>query len=51
MRYDSLSDIYDAENEHHAMLQEDVPFFLGQLQRRKQDILEIGRASCRERVS
>lgn len=41
MRYDSLSDIYDAENEHHAMLQEDVPFFLGQLQRRKQDILEL----------
>ena len=41
MRYDELAEIYDAENEHHAMLQEDVPFFLGQLQRKKQDILEL----------
>lgn len=41
MRYDSLAEIYDAENEHHAMLQEDVPFFLGQLPRRRQAILEL----------
>ncbi len=41
MKYNELAEIYDAENEHHAMLQEDVPFFLGQLQQRKLDILEI----------
>src|SRR5512133_3798701 len=41
MRYDDLAEIYDAENQDHAMLQEDVPFFLGQLQRRPQRIMEI----------
>jgi SAM-dependent methyltransferase len=41
MRYDDLAEIYDAENEHHAMLQEDVPFFLGQLPRGRQSILEL----------
>ncbi len=44
MRYDDLAELYDAENEHHAMLQEDVPFFLGQLPRRRhgrQSVLEL----------
>jgi len=41
MRYDQLAELYDAENEHHAMLQEDVPFFLGQLPKRRQSILEL----------
>jgi len=42
MRYDELAELYDAENAHHAMLREDVPFFLGQLPRRRQAILELG---------
>jgi SAM-dependent methyltransferase len=42
MRYDKLADLYDAENADHAMLREDVPFFLGQLPRRRQSILELG---------
>jgi SAM-dependent methyltransferase len=41
MRYDDLAELYDAENEHHAMLQEDVPFFLGQLPKRRQSVLEL----------
>lgn len=44
MRYDDLAELYDAENEHHAMLQEDVPFFLGQMPRRprgRQSVLEL----------
>jgi ubiquinone/menaquinone biosynthesis C-methylase UbiE len=37
-----VAEYYDAENEHHAMLREDVPFFLGHLPRRKrQTILEL----------
>lgn len=50
MRYAQLAELYDAENEHHAMLQEDVPFFLGQLQRRKQDILEIASGTGRAAI-
>lgn len=41
MRYNELAEIYDAENEHHAMLQEDVPFFLGQMPARRQSVLEL----------
>ena len=41
MRYRELAEIYDAENEQHAMLQEDIPFFLGQLPKRPQKILEL----------
>src|SRR3954471_16165419 len=32
---------YDAENERHAILKQDVPFFLGQLPTRRQSILEL----------
>src|SRR3954471_11264417 len=32
---------YDAENERHAVLKQDVPFFLGQLPTRRQSILEL----------
>jgi ubiquinone/menaquinone biosynthesis C-methylase UbiE len=38
----AIAEYYDAENEHHAMLRHDVPFFLGQLPRRKRlNILEV----------
>ena len=41
MKYKELAELYDAENADHAMLREDVPFFLGQLPVRKQRILEL----------
>ncbi len=41
MKYGQLTEFYDAENAEHDMLQEDVPFFLGQLPRRRQRILEL----------
>ncbi len=47
MRYGAFARWYDAENEHHAMLREDVPFFLGQLPARKQRILELGAGTGR----
>lgn len=47
MRYDRFADWYDAETTQHAMLREDVPFFLGQLPARKQRILEIGTGTGR----
>lgn len=50
MRYNELAEIYDAENEHHEMLQEDVPFFLGQLPRKKQEILEIASGTGRAAI-
>jgi len=37
----AIAEYYDAENEHHAMLQHDVPFFLGQLPRKRQRVLEV----------
>jgi SAM-dependent methyltransferase len=41
-RYRAIALYYDAENARHEMLKNDVPFFLGQLPRRKRlDILEI----------
>jgi SAM-dependent methyltransferase len=32
---------YDAENQRHAVLKQDVPFFIGQLPTRRQTILEL----------
>jgi SAM-dependent methyltransferase len=41
-RYKALAEYYDAEYADLAMLQEDVPFFLGQLpRRRRQMVLEL----------
>jgi ubiquinone/menaquinone biosynthesis C-methylase UbiE len=40
-RYKAIADYYDPENAHHAMLEQDVPFFLGQLPKRRQSILEL----------
>lgn len=48
--YHALPDYYDAENEHKPMLQEDIPFFLGQLPRRKQSILEIAVGTARTAI-
>lgn len=40
-RYKAIAAYYDAENERHEMLKHDVPFFLGQLPKRRQDVLEL----------
>jgi SAM-dependent methyltransferase len=41
-RYKAIARYYDAENARHEILRHDVPFFLGQLPRRKRlDILEL----------
>src|SRR3954466_15085551 len=41
-RYKALAEYYDAEYAELAMLREDVPFFLGQLPRRRpQSVLEL----------
>jgi SAM-dependent methyltransferase len=40
-RHRAIAEYYDFEYPHHDMLEQDVPFFLGQLPRRKQTVLEI----------
>jgi SAM-dependent methyltransferase len=39
--YRAIAEYYDAENANHRVLEEDVPFFLGQLPKRRQTILEL----------
>jgi SAM-dependent methyltransferase len=39
--YRAIADYYDAEYAASKMLQQDVPFFLGQLPKKKQSILEL----------
>lgn len=40
-RYKAIAHYYDAENERHEILRNDVPFFLGQMRKGRQDVLEI----------
>jgi SAM-dependent methyltransferase len=40
-RYRAIADYYDHEYAESKMLQQDVPFFLGQLPRKRQSILEL----------
>ena len=40
-RYRHVAEYYDAEYARNAMLEQDVPFFLGQLPKRRQTILEL----------
>lgn len=40
-RYRAIADYYDAEYAQSKMLQQDVPFFLGQLPKKRQSILEL----------
>ncbi len=40
-RYRAIAEYYDAEYAESKMLQQDVPFFLGQLPKKKQSILEL----------
>ncbi|HZL34685.1 MAG TPA: class I SAM-dependent methyltransferase [Tepidisphaeraceae bacterium] len=48
--YRAIAEYYDAENAHHRMLHEDVPFFMGQLPRRKQQILELAVGTARAAI-
>jgi SAM-dependent methyltransferase len=49
-RYRAIAEYYDFENAHHAMLQEDVPFFLGHLPRRRQRVLELAVGTARAAI-
>jgi SAM-dependent methyltransferase len=49
-RYRAIPDYYDAEYEHHDMLQHDVPFLLSQLPRRRQSILELAVGTARAAI-
>jgi SAM-dependent methyltransferase len=49
-RYKAIAQYYDEDNARHAMLQHDVPFFLGQLPKRKQDILELAVGTARAAI-
>jgi SAM-dependent methyltransferase len=40
-RYRAIAEYYDAEYAESKMLQQDVPFFLGQLPKKRQSILEL----------
>jgi len=49
-RYRAIAEYYDAEYADKRMLQEDVPFFLGQLPQRKQSILELAVGTARAAI-
>ena len=50
-RYRAIAQYYDAENARHEMLKHDVPFFLGQLpKKRRQDILELAVGTARAAI-
>jgi SAM-dependent methyltransferase len=46
-RYRAIADYYDFEYPRHEMLEQDVPFFLGQLPKRRQDVLELAAGTGR----
>lgn len=49
--YRAIAEYYDPENETHPVLREDVPFFLGQLpRRRKQTVLELAAGTARAAI-
>ncbi len=49
-RYRAIADYYDAENERLAWLGRDVPFFLRQLPKRSQDVLELATGTARAAI-
>ena len=48
--YKAIAEYYDAENANHRVLEEDVPFFMGQLPRRRQSILELAVGTARAAI-
>src|SRR5579884_3374762 len=49
-RYRAIAEYYDAENAHHRMLEQDVPFFLSQLPNACQSILEMAAGTGRAAI-
>jgi ubiquinone/menaquinone biosynthesis C-methylase UbiE len=49
-RYRAIAEYYDAEIAHHAMLEQDVPFFLGHLPKRPQSVLELAVGTARAAI-
>ncbi len=49
-RYRAIADYYDAENERLGWLARDVPFFLGQLPKRSQHVLELAAGTGRAAI-
>ena len=49
-RYRAIADYYDAENERLTWLQRDLPFFLRQLPRASQDVLELATGTARAAI-
>ncbi len=49
-QYRAIAEYYDAENERLAWLQHDVPFFIRQLPKRSQDVLELATGTARAAI-
>lgn len=49
-RYREVAEYYDAEYAHTRMLEQDVPFFMGQLPKRRQSILELATGTGRAAI-
>src|SRR4051794_10033570 len=49
-RYRAIADYYDAEYEPLGMLARDVPFFLRQLPKRRQSVLDLGTGTGRSSI-
>ena len=49
-RYRAIAEYYDVENVRHKMLEQDVPFFLGQLPNGRQRILELATGTGRAAI-
>jgi SAM-dependent methyltransferase len=49
-RYRAIAEYYDFEYPHHEMLEQDVPFFLGQLPKRRQSVLELATGTGRAAI-
>ena len=49
-RYKAIAEYYDAEYANLEMLKHDVPFFLGQLPRKRQSILELAVGTARAAI-
>src|SRR4051812_5035516 len=49
-RYKAIAEYYDAEYADKKMLHEDVPFYLEQLGRKKQDVLELACGTARAAI-
>jgi SAM-dependent methyltransferase len=49
-RYQAIAEYYDAEYANLQMLKHDVPFFLGQLPRKRQSVLELAVGTARAAI-